>query len=231
VDKLSQRVKELMLTYPMLYPSRFHAMVALYSGNGGCTWGKDGTIVSNARCDKPADQIDYSDIDRREADLVERRKNEPECLRDLNDRFERESRLERLQRQFVEANIDLIASTTLREPGSTNWESLVDDFSTEFTDFKPIYNIPENVEESFREGAEEMIDELTSGLYSKAQANQDRGVRAALLAVQKQLRGQIPSESAKQAALVARIATQLKSSIRDEGQRDEIIEQIRAALA
>lgn len=208
MDKLSERVKDLMFSYPTLYPTRFQALVALFSGAGGYKWDRDGTIVPDCRDGGHGQtEMRYDDLDEREVKLAEDRKRfgDIDSMTELNDRFEREIKLERLQRQFIEANIELVATTTLRNPVATNWVSIIDDFAPEFTEFKPIYHVPENAEESFKQGAWELIDELSPGLYGK----DDRGTREALLAQKKKILGITPEMEAEQVALAKQIMDEI----------------------
>lgn len=169
MNKLSTLVKTMMLTYPSLYPTRFLALKEIFGNSGNYRWNAEGELVASYRDDRDPTVMNYSDLDEREASIA---KNGYGA--DLEQRFLNEVKIERMQRQLREANIDLYASTTVIEPGSIDVYSLARDWWSGCR--ANIFSVPANAEESFREGALDFINVLTPRLHFISGEKKDDGL-------------------------------------------------------
>jgi len=84
--------------------------------------------------------------------------------------------LRRARRQFVLDHLDLLVNEPRIDSGARIG---AEDVALISLDYSAAFNVPGDAEESFLDGAVEVLGELVPGLYYLEQCGQDRGVRAA----------------------------------------------------
>ncbi len=69
MDKVSQMIKEMMLSYPALFPSRMATLLHIFTVNGnGYDWNESGCVVPIFKEKRPK-RMFYKDLDERDASL------------------------------------------------------------------------------------------------------------------------------------------------------------------
>lgn len=111
MNKVDRHIKKMMLQFPSLFPNRIKCLRHLFMVNGnGYDWNDEGCLVEwtyEGDRTRPADKMNYSDLDQRQDDLS-KFYDEHECLRDIQKFRRLHDEKERLDRQFREKNIDLL---------------------------------------------------------------------------------------------------------------------------
>lgn len=109
MNKVDILVRELLLTYPMLYQSRIDALLAIFD-NSGYSWNDEGCLVRNYKLSRDPSTMDYSDLDEAAVDIEKDLADDCEYIRPLTLRRKFEMEQERMVREHRAANIDLVAS-------------------------------------------------------------------------------------------------------------------------
>lgn len=101
MDKVSTLVREMMLTYPTLYPSRRKAIHSIFTDSGtNYVWNRKGCIVAARKLTKDFDgPIDISDLDRSDEQFA--------GDHDFNKMIRIENEFERRERLYRAEHIDL----------------------------------------------------------------------------------------------------------------------------
>jgi hypothetical protein len=111
MDKVDLHIKQMMLQYPSIFPTRLSCLKHLFLVNGnGYDWDETGCLVPwRSTYDRANDQMHYADLDRREDDTVFDSIISQSDLKDhpLVAFHKLENDKERLDRQFREQHIDL----------------------------------------------------------------------------------------------------------------------------
>lgn len=150
LNKVDRHIKQMMLQYPSLFPSRIKCLSHLFLTNGnGYRWDEQGCLVSYDN-DQPVDKINYNDLDY----LKEQRnkhRSSPFVITDYYQFLDVESEQERLVRQFRETHIDLFCR--FHKIGEDFTYSDLNHFSVQWSAFRdaPYGNIDPDWEEVMKE--------------------------------------------------------------------------------
>jgi hypothetical protein len=180
LDKISILVKESMLSYPGLYPTRFSVLLEIWGHSGNFIWTTKGELVRSYVDERSVTEMNYSDLDDRQHQIETDRYDSGLRTGWLN-----EIRIERMERALRAANIDLYASTDLTVYNQA--ERIVSIFGS--CSYSNLFKVPENATEEFRQAAMDFIDDLCPMLYHASMANKDEGLREKLLAQKREIFG------------------------------------------
>lgn len=161
LNKLDQLVRASMLRYPLLFGTRWDVLHHLYLVIGnGFEW-RDGELVSAFDEDEPTEE-----------------QCRAEFFRDLDKMAAQfgADPLARARRQFQLDHLDLLVHERRSDSGR---RIRFDDVVQISLKYSKAFTVPDDVEDSFKAGAVEVLGELIPGLYYLEQCGQDRCVRAA----------------------------------------------------
>ncbi len=181
MNKLDTQVRQSLLGYPLIFATRADVLehMFLVVGNGYEWVGGSLVDVFDKGFDETrAREKFFFDVDRMEADFG----------------VDASSRLARARRQFQYDNIeDLVFERGTAQPMSTTRIMAIS------VEHSHAFTVPDDVEESFKAGAIEVLGNLIPALYYAEKLGQDRGIRAA---AQEQYRRLAPDRYEGMQALV-----------------------------
>jgi hypothetical protein len=208
LDKISILVKESMLSYPGLYPTRFSVLLEIWGNSGNFVWTTNGELVRSYVDERSVDEMNYSDLDDRQHQIETERYDSGLRTGWLN-----EIKIERMERALRAANIDLYASTDLTVYHQA--DRIISIFGS--CSYSNLFKVPENATEEFRQAAMDFIDDLCPMLYLASQANTDGGLREKLIAQKREIFG--PEAYDEREANFARITDELVKELMAERER------------
>tara|TARA_Y100000815_G_scaffold12587_1_gene11166 strand:+ start:51 stop:1016 length:966 start_codon:yes stop_codon:yes gene_type:complete len=155
MNELDQTIRKMMLSYPLIFPTRAAVLQQLFCCNGnGLEW-EGGRLTGRGAMSADFDEEKaksefFSDIDKRQRDLKD-------IVGDEDYRATRDAtqRIDRARRQFQLDNLDDLVISTDGE-GFSDGHALLRGY------YKPGWcgmNIPDDAENSFRDGAIEALSE------------------------------------------------------------------------
>ena len=121
MNKVDILVRNLLNTYPTLYQDRLSALRAFFT-SGNYRWDKDGCIVPEYASDRDETVMDFSDLDKDDAENA----NEKPCevLSDLYAHRAYEAKRERMLRQLRADNIDTVSKCRVGSGEKISYEQL-----------------------------------------------------------------------------------------------------------
>lgn len=158
MSPLNQHIRRSLLLYPLLFSNRASVLHFMFCQSGNAMIWRDGILVDPTAPteidEKKAQAAFFKDLDKLEAQIKKHDEEHPH-LPPMNNSVGAKLRLNRARRQFQFDNLDDLAiaaedpcwttSVAMRGYSRDHW---------------PVMNVPDDVEPSFRAGAQEVLRHL-----------------------------------------------------------------------